>query len=64
MMTCTGFAFLVVSMTCTPVATPPTDSFCQNYKPVYWSPKDTRRSKEENDINNRKWKRLCRQGKK
>lgn len=59
MMTCTGFAFLFVSMTCTPVGSPPTDSFCQLYEPVYWSAKDTRKSKEKNDINNRKFKRLC-----
>ena len=63
MMTCTGWALLYVHLTCTPAATPPTDSFCQIYKPVYWSPNDTRGSKKQNDINNRKWKRLC-QGKK
>ena len=59
MMTCTGFALLVVSMTCKPVATPPTDTFCQIYRPVYWSAKDTRQTKEGNDINNRKYKALC-----
>jgi hypothetical protein len=46
-------------MTCKPVATPPTDTFCQIYRPVYWSAKDTRQTKEGNDINNRKYKALC-----
>jgi len=60
MMTCTGFAFLYVALTCKPVTPPPpTTTFCQLYKPVYWSPKDTRGSKEQNDRNNRVYKRLC-----
>lgn len=58
-MTCTGFAFFFVSLTCTPVATPPADTFCQIAKPIYWSAKDTRRTKEQADIHNRKLKR-CR----
>lgn len=62
MMTCTGFAFLVVSMTCTPVATPPTDSFCQIARPIRWAAGDTRKTKEQADTHNRKWKRLCQGG--
>lgn len=58
-MTCTGFAFFFVSLTCTPAAPPPADTFCQIAKPIYWSAKDTRRTKEQADIHNRKLKR-CR----
>lgn len=51
----------ILVMWCQMQQAPPTaDTFCRNYKPVYWSPKDTRESKEANDTNNRKWKRLCR----
>lgn len=42
-----------------PKAAPAIDTFCQNYKPVYFSPNDTRPTKEQIDTNNRKWKRLC-----
>ena len=55
-MTCTGFAFFFVSLTCTQAA-PPADTFCMIAKPIYWSAKDTRRTKEQADIHNRKLKR-------
>jgi len=60
MITCKGVALVFVYMTCSaPPAPPPTDTFCTNYAPVYWHSKDTRKTKEQTDINNRKWKRLC-----
>lgn len=34
-------------------------TFCQVYKPIYWSPADTRKTKEQTDSLNRQWKRLC-----
>ena len=34
MLTCKGFAFLFVSMTCQPSGAPP-DSYCQIAKPIY-----------------------------
>lgn len=55
-MICFGILIMVCQLQQQPIAT---DTFCQNYKPVYWSPADTRRSKEQNDSNNRKWKALC-----
>jgi hypothetical protein len=58
MLTCTGFAFLFVSMTCQPKGAPP-DTYCQIAKPIYWSSKDTRGTKEQADRENRKWKALC-----
>lgn len=58
-MTCTGFAFIFVQMTCTTPAPAP-DTYCQIAKPVYWSKHDTRGTKEQVDRENRKWKRLCR----
>lgn len=35
-------------------------TFCQVYKPTYWSANDTRKTKEQVDSLNRTWKRLCR----
>lgn len=57
--TCTGVAFIFASLTCQVPEAKVVDTFCTNYNPVYWSTKDTRSTKEQNDINNRKWKRLC-----
>jgi hypothetical protein len=34
-------------------------TFCQVAKPMYWSASDSRRTKEQADIHNRKGKRLC-----
>lgn len=33
--------------------------FCDIYRPVLWSPADTRKTKEQADVMNRQWKRLC-----
>lgn len=60
-MTCTGFALLFVHLNCTTPAAPP-DTFCQIYKPVYWSRSDTRETKAQTDKNNRKYKALCMKG--
>lgn len=43
-------------------STPPATAgatFCQVYKPVRWSKDDTRGTKEQVDVLNRQWKRLC-----
>ncbi len=61
-MTCTGFAFILVHLTCQQPAASDGATFCQTYAPVHWSSKDTRLSKEQNDKNNRVWKRLCKNG--
>lgn len=34
-------------------------TFCSIAKPISWSPKDTRLTKEQVDTHNRKWKALC-----
>lgn len=59
-MICTGFALGFAYLVCQ--EPPATDTFCQNYKPVYWSRHDTRGTKEQNDSNNKKWVRLCQRG--
>lgn len=61
-MACFG---LILFMWCNPPAAPVPSgaTFCQIYKPVRWSRSDTRRTKEETDLNNRKLVRLCRKGK-
>jgi hypothetical protein len=33
--------------------------YCEVARPVYWSAKDTRTTKEQADRENAKWKRLC-----
>lgn len=62
MINCTGWALFYVSLTCTAPPQPVLDTYCQNYKPVYWATADTRKTKEQNDINNRRWKKLCKAG--
>lgn len=56
--TCLGFLFFFV---CEPGASvpPPPDTFCQIAKPIRFSANDTRQTKEEVDIHNRKWKAVC-----
>lgn len=34
-------------------------TFCQVARPIYWHAADTRQTKVQIDILNRKWKRLC-----
>jgi hypothetical protein len=33
--------------------------YCDVARPIYWSAKDTRKTKEQADRENAKWKRLC-----
>ena len=33
--------------------------YCDVARPIYWSAKDTRTTKEQADRENAKWKRLC-----
>jgi hypothetical protein len=40
----------------------PSDSYCQLTRPIYWHSTDTRKTKEQIDIHNRKWKVLCGRG--
>ena len=58
MLTCTGFAFLFVSMTCTPQGATP-DTYCQIAKPIHWSRSDTAGTKWQAKRENAKWKKLC-----
>lgn len=53
--------FGILVMYCSPMQQPATAgaTFCEMYEPVYWHAKDTRRSKEKNDRNNRKYERIC-----
>lgn len=55
-MLCFGILVMVCQLQQHPV---PADTFCQIYSPIYWSASDTRKTKEQIDTNNRKWKRLC-----
>lgn len=57
-MACLG---LLVFFWCNnPVHAPPS-TYCQISRPITWSVKDTRVTKEQIDIHNRTWKRLCRE---
>lgn len=58
-MTCTGFALLFVYMTCQQPAVSAGATFCQTYRPVLWSAKDTRGTKTQVDSLNRVYKRIC-----
>lgn len=54
--------FGLLIMFCEPArdpAPPPPSTYCQIAKPIYWDPADTRKTKEQIDTENRKWKRLC-----
>lgn len=53
--------FGLIIMFCQPQAAPPVaDTYCDIAKPIYWSPADTRATKEQVDRENRKYKKLCR----
>lgn len=58
-MTCTGFALLFVYMTCQQPAASAGATFCTTYRPILWSAKDTRGTKEQVDKLNRAFKRIC-----
>lgn len=59
MIKCTGWVFIYANLTCTQPPQPVLDTFCMQTKPIYWSTKDSRQTKEQVDIYNRRWKRLC-----
>jgi hypothetical protein len=52
--------FGLLIMFCQPPAPPPVvDDYCETYKPIYWAAADTRKTKEQVDTENRKFKKLC-----
>ena len=55
------WCFGLLAMYCVTVHTPATTgaTFCQVSAPIYWSVGDSRKTKEQVDSHNRKWKRLC-----
>lgn len=53
--------FGLIMMFCELQQAPPVaDTYCDIAKPIYWSPGDTRATKEQVDRENRKFKKLCR----
>lgn len=58
MMTCVGFLFV---FTCSPAEPAPAAAapYCEIARPIRWSARDTRETKEQADRENAKWKRLC-----
>jgi hypothetical protein len=63
MMTCKGFAFLYVAMTCTPVHTPPSDTYCRITKPLHYEKSTPAATKRRIQIHNRQYRALCLQAK-
>lgn len=59
MMTCAGFAFLYVHLTCTPAHTPPADTYCQISKPIQFEQSTPLKTKQRIMIANRKYRALC-----
>jgi hypothetical protein len=59
MMKCAGFAFLYVQMTCTPVHTPPADTFCKIYRPITFEKSTPLKTRQRIMIANRKYVALC-----
>jgi hypothetical protein len=53
---CIGFLFFY---SCAAPAPPPTESFCLIASPIFWSARDSRKTKEQVDRHNRIWKSLC-----
>ena len=52
--------FGLLIMFCEPTqAAPPVDTYCSVARPIRWSAKDTRLTKEQVDTHNRQWKVLC-----
>lgn len=52
--------FGLLIMFCQPQAAPPVaDTYCQIAKPIYWDAADSRKTKEQIDTENRKYKKLC-----
>lgn len=57
MTVCYGLVFVMWCLTETAANT---DSYCRAYRPVMWSSRDTRQTKEQVDRNNRVYKAICR----
>lgn len=57
-MICFGILIMVCELTAKPPPPPP-DTYCQIARPIYWSAADTRKTKEQIDTENRKYKKLC-----
>jgi hypothetical protein len=57
-MLCVGFLF--VFSCAQPQAEQADLLFCDGARPMAWSARDTRATKEQVDTHNRKWKRFCR----
>jgi len=59
----TASVFFVALTGCAGELPPPGVSmvapYCDVARPIYWSAKDTRATKEQADRENAKWKRLC-----
>lgn len=56
------WCFGLLVMFCAQPAAPPATAgamFCQVAKPHHWHAQDTRRTKEQADIHNRKGRKLC-----
>jgi hypothetical protein len=53
--------FGILLMFCQPQEPPkaPVSTYCQNTKYIYWSPSDTRKTKEQVDLHNRNRKAVC-----
>ena len=56
-MLCLGFLFVFQCQSAD--APPPAAPYCDIARPIRWSSRDTRATKEQADRENRKWKRLC-----
>ena len=56
-MTCIGFLVLFQCFSSAPAQS--SLLFCDGAKPIFWSAKDTRQTKEQIDTHNRKVKRFC-----
>lgn len=58
-MACLGLIFFFWCSS--PQVHAPASNYCQITRPITWSSKDTRLTKEQVDTHNRTWKRLCRE---
>lgn len=60
-MICFGIGVMICNPLDERSASPPASTYCQiKTKPILWSAKDTRATKEQIDSENRVWKKLCR----
>lgn len=51
---------LILFMYCqVPEVKAPFSNYCQITRPIYWEKSDTRLTKEQINIHNRKWKAVC-----